>query len=136
MRRFGLNPYLVLIYQLFKQSNFRYFRGVGGGRPVKFTGATGSIPVTYNNNIKHLALLDHKRITNAVDLHIKNKKKLWGMPCAREPCHRLWYIYNYPDASAVTSPPSHFNVIWPVCCLSSALSLKPSGCICLICLSL
>ncbi len=69
----------------------------GGGWPTrKFIGATGINPVTSNNNIKHLTTLGHYWVTNAVDLDNKNKKETWGMPRARDPCLRLWYIYNYP----------------------------------------
>ena len=45
MHRFGLNPYLELIYQLFKKSDFHYFRTFLG--PL---GPNYSYSITYFNN--------------------------------------------------------------------------------------
>ena len=44
MWRFGLNPYLELIYQVFEKSNFRYFRAFLGPLGPNFqTFVTGEL---------------------------------------------------------------------------------------------
>ena len=121
--------------------------GVGGcstGSPGRTTGA---IPVTYLNVFKRLDMSGAKRVPNQ-QRYSKFKTKAWGGASRARPLsHNVTttqvqpypgYLddLGYPALSANISPPAQVNVICPELCLSSALSLMPSGCICLMCLSL